>query len=56
MQKNSLLTIAFDDKSDTDDDSTAFGNLPHTGEHFTVDISNTALFFDADENKLKTKA
>lgn len=53
--KNSLLTINFDEQSENVDDFTAFGTLPHTGEHFTV-ISNTALFFDAEENRLKAKA
>lgn len=55
-KRNSLLAVEFDDRSENDDDFTAFGTLPHTAEHFSVDIAKTALFFDAVENKLKLKS
>lgn len=52
---NHLLQVK-SDSSENDDDFTEFGAIPHKGEHFTVDISNAALFFDAERNQLKSKA
>lgn len=54
-KKNHLLEIK-SDRSGGDDDFTAFGTIPHTGEHFAVDISNTNLFFNVEKNVLKPKA